>query len=147
MYEMLQHRPSVISASAVYLALKTSGQTPWVRTPSCALNPAPPPRYLPASPPPHTPYLPIAIRPPRLPLPPCLSCYAVSSFPVERGVVRVLQTAELQRHSTYTEADLQVYSAHLLCVRVCMCMSPLCVRTHACVCHYVCHVFILKILV
>jgi hypothetical protein len=41
MYEMLQHRPSVISASAVYLALKTSGQTPWVRTPSCALNPAP----------------------------------------------------------------------------------------------------------
>ena len=29
MYEMLQHRPSVISASAVYLALKTRGKTPW----------------------------------------------------------------------------------------------------------------------
>ncbi len=31
-YKMLQYQPSVICASAVYLALKTHGQTPWVRT-------------------------------------------------------------------------------------------------------------------
>ena len=36
-YEMLQYQPSIICASAVYLALKTHGQTPWVRT-TCALS-------------------------------------------------------------------------------------------------------------
>ena len=34
---MLQYQPSIICASAVYLALKTHGQTPWVRT-ACALS-------------------------------------------------------------------------------------------------------------
>jgi hypothetical protein len=34
---MLQYQPSIICASAVYLALKTHGQTPWVRT-TCALS-------------------------------------------------------------------------------------------------------------
>ena len=33
-YKMLKYLPSTICASAVYLALKTSGQTPWVRAAS-----------------------------------------------------------------------------------------------------------------
>ena len=90
-YKMLQYQPSVICASAVYLALKTSGQTPWVRTPSCTLSPAAcqhrparhlrlrcsaPCRRLPASPPPHIP----TFQPARLPpsLPPCFSCCRLS---------------------------------------------------------------------
>ena len=37
-YKMLKYLPSTLSASAVYLALKTSGHTPWVRAELCSLT-------------------------------------------------------------------------------------------------------------
>ena len=75
---MLQYQPSIICASAVYLALKTHGQTPWVRT-ACALSGAfaslpapfpPPPRLSPS----HTHYPPTSPLP-CLPAPPCLRAF------------------------------------------------------------------------
>ena len=80
---MLQYQPSIICASAVYLALKTHGQTPWVRT-ACALSGAfaslpapfpPPPRLSPS----HTHYPPTSPLP-CLPAPPCLRAFHVLSL-------------------------------------------------------------------
>ena len=41
-YKMLKYLPSQIAAAATYLALKTMGQTPWVRAP----GPVPHPPFL-----------------------------------------------------------------------------------------------------
>ena len=87
---MLQYQPSVICASAVYLALKTHGQTPWVRTHRAA---------------------PSALQRADTLASLCLSCYRPSLPRRTRCGAGAAQTAELQRHSTYTEADLQVCTA------------------------------------
>ena len=82
-YKMLKYLPSTICASAIYLALKTKGKTPWVRAaPRCRLTAleSPVPR-------PSSPYL-------------CARA--------ERLCARwAWQTPELEKHSTYKEADLQ----------------------------------------
>ena len=90
---MLQYQPSVICASAVYLALKTHGQTPWVRTHRAA---------------------PSALQRAGTLASLCLSCYRPPLPRRTRCGAGAAQTAELQRHSTYTEADLQVYTARTL---------------------------------
>eukprot|EP00966_Prymnesium_polylepis_P085025 1968433-Prymnesium_polylepis.5 len=51
-YKMLQYLPSTIAASAVYLALKTMGQTPWVSA-AHGLNALPPPSTHTSLPPLH----------------------------------------------------------------------------------------------
>ena len=48
-YKMLKYLPSTIAAAATYLALKTMGQQPWVRTPALASAPLRPARCDPAS--------------------------------------------------------------------------------------------------
>ena len=82
-YKMLKYLPSTICASAIYLALKTKGRTPWVRAaPRSRLTALESPVPRPSS--------------------PCLCARA------ERLCARwAWQTPELEKHSTYKEADLQ----------------------------------------
>ena len=62
-YKMLKYLPSTICASAIYLALKTKGKTPWVRAPA----PPPPPPLAPSLPLPSPLALPCAAGRPRSP--------------------------------------------------------------------------------